>query len=45
MNTYDNKLGAFDEANTRIYNILNKEGIEIPFPQMDVHLKDDSKKK
>jgi small-conductance mechanosensitive channel len=28
-----------DKVNTGIYNALNKEGIEIPFPQMDVHLK------
>ena len=37
--SYKNKLGAIDEANTRIYNALNKNNIEIPFPQMDVNLK------
>lgn len=31
--------GAMDELNTRIYNALNENGIEIPLPQMDVHLK------
>ena len=32
------RRSAIDEANTRIYNSLNKAGIEIPFPQVDVHL-------
>ncbi len=36
---------AIDEANTRIYNALNKAKIEIPFPQMDIHLKESSKRK
>ncbi len=35
----DKILKAKDEANTRIYNALRKAGIEIPFPQLDVHLK------
>ena len=39
VNSYKNKFGAIDEANTRIYNILNKNKIEIPFPQVDVNLK------
>jgi MscS family membrane protein len=39
LDSYKERLGALDEANTRIYNALNKAGIEIPFPQMDVHLK------
>jgi MscS family membrane protein len=39
IESFDNKLSAKDEANTRIYNALNKAGIEIPFPQMDVNLK------
>ncbi|MBT3643135.1 mechanosensitive ion channel family protein [archaeon] len=39
VDSYKNKLGAIDEANTRIYNALNKNNIEIPFPQMDVNLK------
>jgi small-conductance mechanosensitive channel len=37
--SYENRFGTIDEANTRIYNALNKAGIEIPFPQMDVHIK------
>ncbi len=41
VDSYQNKFGAIDEANTRIYNALNKAGISIPFPQMDVHLKKD----
>lgn len=28
-----------DNVNTKIYNCLNKNKINIPFPQMDVHLK------
>lgn len=39
VETFDIKLTAIDEANTRIYNALNKAKIEIPFPQMDVHMK------
>ncbi len=39
VKTFDIKLSALDEANTRIYNALNKAGIEIPFPQLDVNIK------
>lgn len=39
IDSFDGALGALDDANTRIYNALNKAGIEIPFPQMDVSLK------
>jgi len=39
VNSYQVRLSALDEANTRIYNALNKNRISIPFPQMDVHLK------
>jgi len=39
VETFDIKLSALDEANTRIYNALNKAKIEIPFPQMDVHMR------
>jgi MscS family membrane protein len=39
VNSYENRYSALDEANTRIYNALNKAKIEIPFPQMDVNLK------
>ena len=39
VESYDHRFGAVDEANTKIYNALNKAGIEIPFPQLDVRLK------
>lgn len=39
VNSFENRFGAIDEANTKIYNALNKNKIGIPFPQMDVHLK------
>ncbi|MCH7850610.1 MAG: mechanosensitive ion channel family protein [Nanoarchaeota archaeon] len=39
VDSYENKLSSLDEANTLIYNVLNKTGIEIPFPQVDVNLK------
>jgi len=39
IDSFENRYSAIDEANTRIYNALNKAKIEIPFPQMDVHVK------
>ncbi len=39
MEDYSERFRAIDEANTRIYNALNKNKITIPFPQLDVHLK------
>jgi len=39
VNSFEDRFAAIDEANTKIYNTLRKNGIEIPFPQMDVHLK------
>ena len=39
VDDYGDRFNAVDDANTRIYNALNKAGIEIPFPQLDVHLK------
>lgn len=39
VESWEHRMNAIDDANTRIYNALNKEGIEIPFPQMDVWLK------
>ncbi|HIH43281.1 TPA: mechanosensitive ion channel family protein [Candidatus Woesearchaeota archaeon] len=36
---YQNRFKIKDEANTRIYNALNSAGISIPFPQMDVHVR------
>lgn len=31
--------GVFFDINEKIYETFNKEGVEIPFPQMDVHVK------
>lgn len=39
VNNFDNRFPSIDEANTKIYNALNRNGINIPFPQMDIHLK------
>ncbi|HIG95105.1 MAG: MscS Mechanosensitive ion channel [archaeon GW2011_AR13] len=39
IDTFDNRLDTMDEVYTRIYNSFKKEKIEIPFPQMDVHMK------
>ncbi|SRR6056297_450687 len=39
VDSYENRFAAIDEANTKIYDALNKAKIIIPFPQMDVHLK------
>jgi MscS family membrane protein len=39
LESYELRLTGIDEANTRIYNTLRKNKIEIPFPQMDVHMK------
>jgi len=36
---FSERFSATDEANTKIYNTLNKNKIGIPFPQMDVHVK------
>lgn len=35
----NNRFDAIDEGTTRVYDILNKKKIHIPFPQMDVHMK------
>ena len=39
VESYENRADAISEANTKIYNTLNKNKIEIPFPQTDVHVK------
>jgi small-conductance mechanosensitive channel len=39
VDSFQDKFATIDEANTKIYNRLRKEKIEIPFPQLDVHLK------
>ncbi|MFH1710826.1 MAG: mechanosensitive ion channel family protein [Nanoarchaeota archaeon] len=43
INSFEHKWQAIDEANTKIYNALNKNNISIPFPQMDVHIKNKKK--
>nr|MBA4405267.1 hypothetical protein [Nanoarchaeum sp.] len=39
VESYDHRFESIDDANTKIYNALNKAGIEIPFPHLDVRLK------
>ncbi len=39
VESFEDRFDAIDEANTRIYNILNANKIKIPFPQRSVHLK------
>ncbi len=39
MKDYMQRWSAKDEANTLIYNALNRNKVSIPFPQMDVHMK------
>jgi MscS family membrane protein len=39
VDSFSHRFAAKDEANTLIYNALNKAKIEIPFPQMDIHMK------
>lgn len=41
VDSFENRISSIDEANTRIYNTLNKNKIEIPFPQTDIHIKKD----
>jgi MscS family membrane protein len=43
-NDFSLTLEVQDLINTRIAERFGQEGIEIPFPQMDVHLKDDLKR-
>lgn len=37
----DNYWGVFFDLNEKVYNSFSKEGLNIPFPQMDVHLHKD----
>lgn len=39
VKSFQDRFNAIDEANTKIYNALNKAKIEIPYPQMDIHMK------
>ena len=40
----ENYWPVFFETNEKVYKAMNEAGINIPFPQMDVHLINDSKK-
>lgn len=40
VESYEFRFDAINDANTAIYNALNKAGITIPFPQMDVYFKE-----
>jgi small-conductance mechanosensitive channel len=37
---FDKGLSLRSEISTAIYNAFDKEGVEIPFPQLDLHVKD-----
>ncbi len=39
LDSYVDTRRMFDQVNTAIYNALNEAGIEMPFPQIDVHHK------
>lgn len=36
----EEKIAFISEANEAIYNVLNENNIEIPFPQRDIHIRD-----
>jgi small-conductance mechanosensitive channel len=39
VDSIEKAYDAKEEATTKIYKVLNKHKIGIPFPQMDVHVK------
>tara|TARA_Y100000310_G_scaffold341248_1_gene439806 strand:- start:392 stop:1450 length:1059 start_codon:yes stop_codon:yes gene_type:complete len=39
LTSYKDRFSTKEELNCKIYNALNKAKLEIPFPQMDVHVK------
>ena len=39
LESYVDTRRMFDRVNTALYNALNKENIQLPFPQLDVNLK------
>lgn len=43
LDSYVDTRRMFDSVNSAIYNALNQAGIEMPYPQMDVHHKIDSR--
>ncbi len=42
LETYVDTRRMFDKVNTAMYNALNEAGVQIPFPQRDVHHKLDA---
>ncbi len=40
LESYIDTRQMFDRVNTAIYKALQKENIQLPFPQLDVHMKD-----
>jgi MscS family membrane protein len=42
LESYVDTRRMFDRVNTALYNALKKENIQLPFPQLDVHLKQGS---
>lgn len=38
LESYVDTRQMFDRVNTALYNALNKENIQLPFPQLDVHI-------
>ncbi|RLD05878.1 MAG: mechanosensitive ion channel family protein, partial [Chloroflexota bacterium] len=39
LESYVDTRRMFDRVNTALYKALNKEKIQLPFPQLDVHMK------
>jgi small-conductance mechanosensitive channel len=39
LESYVDTRRMFDRVNTALYNALNEENIQLPNPQLDVHLK------
>ena len=39
LDSYVDTRRMFDRVNTSLYNALKKENIQLPFPQLDVHMK------
>jgi small-conductance mechanosensitive channel len=39
LDSYVDTRRMFDKVNSALYNALQKEKIELPFPQLDVHMK------
>ncbi len=43
VDDWGHRVGVKEEGTTRIYNALNKAKINIPFPQMDIYIKENKK--